>query len=586
MNKIKNKLLISYILYIFIGMGVLGLIIYVFFSNMVRNNLDDISQSLIKNQINSIDNEIREYQNYIDFFSNSYEINEYVIGNINDFSGDLIISQNNLEEYINKYFCFDNSINMILFNLEDSKSDFVYGDKTLDYSELRNSIWFSDCKEYAYEIQQRMVTIRDIEGVSDNYYCIGKSFVISGENNDEYSVIIGLVFKSNQLMKCTEKTSDYLLIDNKGQIIDGNLPGLNLNNISFIRNSEILNTVSGNGEYIYNDEKFKLFYEGSQNGNLKLIYIDKYNAYFSQNKYLIMVILLAIVICISLFTFMTHFISKLIIKPILKLKSAIIDVKNGVLRMCPITNEEDEIGEITVGFNNLVKSLENTMQNLVREEKQKTDLYYQSLFYQINPHFLYNTLAAIRHIALGNKDKQAADMIVVLSRLLRNTLVFSNHPIPLSNEISNVKDFIKIMEMRYENGIDVTFDIHNSVINVCVIGMILQPIVENSINHGLFKKINYGEHAIIKIHAYEKDNKLVISVYDNGCGIEECKIEEIFKTESLRKSKNIGVKNVHDRIKAFCGDDYGLSIESEVESFTRVNIFLPLDMIMEDDEDD
>lgn len=207
-------------------------------------------------------------------------------------------------------------------------------------------------------------------------------------------------------------------------------------------------------------------------------------------------------------------------------------------------------------------------EKLIREQELKF------LRAQINPHFLYNTLFSIRCTVDMKKNAEASKMIDLLVDMLRKNLHSDSCLHTISEEAISIKDYVYLARYGYEKKIDIEFEIENGLETYMIMKFLLQPLVENAIFHGIELKFIDG---IIRIIIYKSHNKLIVSINDNGCGIDKDTIDRINGTEQKSDfSGHIGVGNVRKRIQENYGDEYGLNIESIVGDGTTIKLVLPL----------
>ncbi len=207
--------------------------------------------------------------------------------------------------------------------------------------------------------------------------------------------------------------------------------------------------------------------------------------------------------------------------------------------------------------------------------KKATELY--ALQVEINPHFLFNTLETIRWkaVAQGKGENEVSEMIYQLSEFLKITLKNKDSFITVEEEIRYAKTFSNIMKFRYEDELDIIFNVDNNANKYSTIKMILQPLIENSIVHG-FKEMT--KKCIILVSIKLLEDKIVYQIKDNGIGIDETRLEEIKKCQFLKKKDgrvSIGLKNISERIRMNYGEGYGIEIESTIGIGTTVTIVIP-----------
>jgi Predicted signal transduction protein with a C-terminal ATPase domain len=246
-------------------------------------------------------------------------------------------------------------------------------------------------------------------------------------------------------------------------------------------------------------------------------------------------------------------------------------VKEGKFLTIKNNDVNDEIGEMTINFNFMVEGLkqlihENYEVNLKMKDteikKKEAELY--ALQSQVNPHFLFNTLESIRMGLQNKEDAETAGVIFHLSKIFRKSLNWQGDIITLSEEIEFVRNYLEIQKYRFKNKINYEIDIPESFLSYTIPKLIIQPIVENAIKHGIERKWGNGN---VGISAAIQDSRLSISVKDDGVGINEealTKIRnELYENSEMKKTGSIGLRNVNNRIILHCGTDFGLKIFSE-----------------------
>jgi two-component system sensor histidine kinase YesM len=295
-------------------------------------------------------------------------------------------------------------------------------------------------------------------------------------------------------------------------------------------------------------------------------------------------LLIAIIIFSSLFlaSVLSILLSRYVSKPIIKLSLAMKHVKEKDFNISVPIRSSNEIGEISEGFNQMVGEVKRLFDDLVIEEEMKRKAQLEALHYQINPHFLHNTITSIGLYAALKGSNDILEMTNVLGRLLKNKISNPDILISLGEEIENIKDYIFILQIRYESKITIYYDIDENLLDAKIGSFFLQPIVENSIYHGLNSKLNLeDEEAILKISAYTDGDKIIVEVYDNGKGLTQEEIDHILEVEKEANSKHladgIGIKNINHRIKFMYGEKFGINIESKVGHFTKVRLILPVE---------
>ncbi|WP_461812885.1 cache domain-containing sensor histidine kinase [Faecalimonas sp.] len=230
-----------------------------------------------------------------------------------------------------------------------------------------------------------------------------------------------------------------------------------------------------------------------------------------------------------------------------------------------------EITSLTESFEHMVIQIKELVEKVRQEEitLRKTEL--KALQAQINPHFLYNTLDAIAWLCEEERYKDAVEMVNSLAKLFRISISRGHELITIEKEVQHAKSYLKIQNFRYKNQFTYAFDIDEDCLGYLCNKITLQPIIENAIYHGIDRMVDEGK---INIGIHQKEDKIIFTIEDNGVGmtLEQC--EEILHQDASDRV-GIGIKNVNDRIKIYFGDEYGLTIQSELDEGTRVTISMP-----------
>ncbi len=230
-----------------------------------------------------------------------------------------------------------------------------------------------------------------------------------------------------------------------------------------------------------------------------------------------------------------------------------------------------EITSLTESFEHMVVQIKELVEKVRQEEitLRKTEL--KALQAQINPHFLYNTLDAIAWLCEEERHKDAVEMVNSLAKLFRISIIRGHELITIEKEMQHAKSYLKIQNFRYKNQFTYSFDVDEECLNYLCNKITLQPIIENAIYHGIDRMVDEGK---INIGIHQKGDKIIFTVEDNGVGMTEEQCEEILHKDAGDRV-GIGIKNVNDRIKIYFGEEYGLTIQSELDEGTRVTISMP-----------
>ena len=284
---------------------------------------------------------------------------------------------------------------------------------------------------------------------------------------------------------------------------------------------------------------------------------------------LILMVGLAFIILASIY------ISYKISQPILRLEHQMNRIEKGDFNVENLeVRGEDEVKQLTRSFNMMIERIRGLMSQIITEQEAKRKNELKALQAQINPHFLYNTLDSIIWMNENNNHEGVSAMTAALAKLFRISISKGSEVILVKEEVEHAISYLTIQKMRYKNKFRYSIDMQEGLGEYKTLKLLLQPIIENAIYHGIN---NIPDEGRIDISVYSEDDTLVYKVSDNGYGIDEEKLRNIFKKESLSKhSSGVGLKNVNERIRLYYGEDYGISIDSQPEIGTTVYIRIPL----------
>ena len=287
--------------------------------------------------------------------------------------------------------------------------------------------------------------------------------------------------------------------------------------------------------------------------------------------FIVFVILLIIFIVILI----NSYISFRVTNPIRELEKSVKALEEGNLDADIYMGGSYEVQHLGKSVQDMKFRIKGLMQDIVNEHEEKRKSEFDSLQAQINPHFLYNTLDIIVWQIENEKQSEAVHTVTALARFFRLSLGKGKNIVTVKDEIDHVKNYLMIQHMRFKNKFDYEFDIAEDVLELPSLKLMLQPLVENAIYHGIKEKEGQG---MIMVKAWSKEDELYLSVADNGLGMTEDKVEMILTGKSTSgngRGSGIGVKNVNERIKLYFGEAYGLTIDSEPDEGTTVIIHLP-----------
>ena len=283
--------------------------------------------------------------------------------------------------------------------------------------------------------------------------------------------------------------------------------------------------------------------------------------------------LVTLLLCLVLTAAVT-ILSRRITKPMILLQNSMKWVERGKFEQVDLTRIPDhEIRTLGNAFNMMADEIQKLMAENIREQEEKRRNEMKALLSQINPHFLYNTLDSIVWMAEAGKNREVVHMTMALARLLRRSISSDQELFTIRQETDYVKNYLDIQQMRYKDKLDYEMAIDEAILEKPVIRLVLQPLAENAIYHGIKYKSGRG---LIRIEAYPEGKDIILKVTDNGKGMTEEQMKSIFQKHKVNYERNgVGVYNVQTRLKLYYGREYGLCYESSPDGGTAAIVRIP-----------
>ena len=336
---------------------------------------------------------------------------------------------------------------------------------------------------------------------------------------------------------------------------------------------EYLELMTEEYQYIRTEGDYYIY---SQIPGSSWMVLEKIPSFYLENSYRsIRNITLAVIgVGIVLLGILYYLYSKKMNRPIRTLKEAMEQIQKGKLDTRVQINSNDEIGFLSRGLNSMTEKLQMHIRKVYVAEIKQREAEIEALKTQIRPHYLYNTLDVIRMTAITNDDDQTAEMLDGLSGQLKYLIGNARDRVTLQAELDSVRNYFKIIRVRYENKMTLEIDVPENLLDLEVPQLVLQPIVENSILHG----VRYREHGYIKIKIYQSKQiqKIIVAVIDSGIGMTKEELMAQRKTISRYNPNHVGLANVNCRLKLYYGEEAQLHIYSKKDMGTVVKFYLPL----------
>ncbi|MCJ8014294.1 sensor histidine kinase [Paenibacillus sp. KQZ6P-2] len=268
------------------------------------------------------------------------------------------------------------------------------------------------------------------------------------------------------------------------------------------------------------------------------------------------------------------FVSMKISQPLRRLEKSVQSVGQGDFSTPIQVSGAYEVVQLSKRFNFMLHRIRQLMEQIIHEQEAKRKSELDVLQSQINPHFLYNTLNSVIRLAEKGKKEEIVATITSLSKFFRISLSKGKNIITLEEELEHVRHYLIIQKIRFKNKFSYVIECEEDALACMTLKLILQPIVENAIYHGIEKMSDEG---FIRIYAFVQEERLVIKISDDGLGMTRQVMDQLLVGGIRSGGSGVGVKNVNERIRLYYGKNYGLSFESELEEGTTVTITLPVE---------
>lgn len=477
-----------------------------------------------------------------------------------------------IDGYITGRFDFLGEIESAYFFLDDENYYSYNGLRSLDETTLRNESWYEKSKN-VYKVRS-MEALGGSLGEEEDVFTIvsGMDKFVSSSRFIEPLEVVVIKFK-NQLFDGIYSNfkdvyfSDIIIFDEFGNVrltSNSNYKSHKLEDFPNIKNlyQDGLSEVNTKESIysIYETPKSKWLI--ANRSDLELVTKNINQQLFMFNIFFILILLL--------FTLFSVFYFNRVVTSLRKLVLSMRKAEKGQFKEEIDPLGYGEVRELEYAFNNMIREIHNLMIQRDIKESEKREEEIKALQAQINPHFIYNTLNCIRLMSMMSHQKNITDLTDAFMMLLSGMFKDQKLIISVESEISYLKHYIYIMKVRFGETFSVHYDIEEGLEKCGILKLVLQPIVENAITHGVSQREEGG--GVINIRAFSQGENLIFQIEDNGPGISPEKQEELL---GLNHSKRVGVRNVNRRVKLNYGQGYGLKIESEPDTFTKVLLTIP-----------
>lgn len=575
--KLKTRILLLFLAISIIPIIVITVFVFSRYTKLTNEQTTQVVDNIVNNAVNSISDTLDEVNKLTSIFQtetdNSYslvdDIKKYSVNSSDYTAFDLWTSRNNIK-YICQNFLYSNSYINGIFVFTPNGENFGWGngiDIRPGYKPMEDD-WYKDTLS-----RQGTLYISDLST---------KKFILKSEDSIFFSKALYDVY--------TREFLGVILIDCSPTILDlssvNTLPDTLLITISRDNTEDKLYTNQNNINYeisqLSNEEKI---YKDVvlEKWGLKLTTVTNLSELTDQFQYTKDVLIIFSMGCALIIIVIAFLMSAYVTKPIVHLSNHMRNIKDqGLTTTQKYKNRNDEIGILYTEHDTMVNSLNQYIKNEYQNKLITLDAQMRALEAQINSHFLFNTLESINSIAEIEEVESISIMSLALGNMFRYSIKTKSELVSLQDELKHVQDYVSIQLIRFNSNFQILYDIQEGIIDTKILKLILQPLVENALYHGLNRCSIKG---IISLSAHIEENVVIIKLEDTGKGIpleQLGKIKEMlnkppqFTELGHREQISIGLKNIHTRIQLYYGTNYGLSIESIEGKGTSILIKVPI----------
>lgn len=570
-KSIQYMLSLSFTIIAVVGFIFIGTSLIIRFSTANRNITEDYNKKIIDQVNYNLDSYIRNLMQV----SNSMYYS--VIKNTD-------LSEKNIDEAMNLLYEANREhiVSIAVFNENGELIAATPISKLKKTATPQNEDWFINATKQIENLHFSTAHVQNLlEDIDYKYkWVVSLSRAVELTNNGEISsgvLLVDMNFSGiEQICKNVSlgETGYIYLVDRNGELIYHPRQQLIYSNLVKENNFKVAEYEDGNYIDELDGDKRLITVKTLGYTGWKIIGVTPINETFANSTQITLFILFVIFLAIILLVFANMFISAKIANPIKALENSVKELENGSQNVDIAIGGSHEIQHLGKTIKSMVKQMHKLMGDIVYEQELKRQRELDALQAQINPHFLYNTLDSIVWMVENERYNEAIIMVTSLAGFFRIGLNKGKNIITIKDELKHAENYITIQHMRFKDKFTFKINADENVLNFATIKLIIQPLIENAVYHGMEFMDGDGE---IIVNAYKKDNELYIDVIDNGMGIPPEIVDKLLTHESRSKGKGsgVGLKNVQERIQLYFGKEYGLSILSEPDEGTLIRIHLP-----------
>ena len=574
--KLRTKIFLTFIILATIPLVLFTLFSYGRYSQVTYQRMDDISSHLMENAESTANATLNSIQQTAGAFNFYYNDGSSMISDLKHFK------DANSKPEVFDYYTLSQSFKKTCQNLlySDESIDGIYIFTPSGYI-FESSTGENGTVNSEYDFQNK-------RWYQDTLALDGAMYVSSNAVHDLFTGDRKSIFFSQCLKDIySHEVVGVLVIDCKTDMLDlssvNTMPDITLLTIDNTDTDDVLYTNYDELPSSFSKKRTNIMRTSLKISPLRLTVVVDYDSMFREFNVTGVMIIILCAVCIIGFIIIAYIISRYMVHPIEHLSHKMSTQKGHTLiQSTRYLDRTDEIGTLYNEYNAMVSSLNSAIKQDYQDKLIILDAQMKSLEARINSHFLFNTLEAINSMAELDDNEMIATMSLALGNMFRYTLKTQSELVTVNDELGHVQDYVSIQQIRFDNRFQLIVDIPQELRTCKVLKLILQPLVENALYHGL----NYCTAGdTISISGNSDGQYIYLNIHDNGQGMSPETVAQLEKslgdepsfTElGHRNKQSIGLKNIHSRIELYYGHGYGLTISSLPGQWTNIQIKVPV----------
>lgn len=520
------------------------------------------NQTIINNQIINTSKQV--VSNYELYFDSAIDVSNAIQDKIDNV--DVLNNKPIVRQYFDDVLAMKSEI--ISISLYDESGNLIVGNTNYVDDGKSNDESFQNA------IDEPLINIFSAVGYEDNRYAFTLSRCV-GFNREasegvaliefDFTKIVRLIYQSD-----LGENGHIVIFDRDYEVVYSSAPDFVVEDLNATRD-----LILGTSTTQINGQSFNLYVSTISNTGWKVAVFTNNSQIYSVFYSFITIVAIVTFVLSIIYVWIIYMIVKQVTYPLYRLQSEMNKVRdlNYEEKKKVYRKGNKEIVQLEDTYNEMMKRIRDLAEKIVQEQENQRKSELKALQNQINPHFLYNTLDSIIYMIDKGENQKAEEMIVALSKFFRISISKGRTIIPLKDEIEHVRNYLLIQKIRFGEHFSYYINVDKDLYQYSCLKLILQPLVENAIEHGLNDDENDGR---IDINVYQDEKNIIFEVKDNGYGISEERLKTIyqsFKDDSIHEG--VGLKNVYQRVKIYYGDSADLIINSIIDEGTIIRIIIP-----------